>query len=277
MVKNHSNRWLIAVIGVMIIGMIIGVFMIRRENSQYQSLMKSKYDEYNSLEAKFLEASSQIEDETVLVEQADQLLHSVKDAGENVVSILDEYTQKFIEYETAESKTDADVLMNYMLTELVPQLRNYFGNDLVTIGEWYATTDIEQMKSVKWSFVSNYDFAANSNRVMWVCQNDTDLLTFVTAVYHADTGKFDSLRRSMTYEGALLQRGTDSLDGEDKLAQIDSDIQSIMGSLDNIGLTDEQQQQYDEWLNDEDAQKIAQENKQAAEALRDQMAQGGNG
>ena len=247
------------------------------ENESQKQMRIEKQEQLVQVESDYNDLVSQVES---LKESsgggAETLVNSAKKTGEHVADIANQIGAAYVEINSVEDSQKRSELIDDMLATLSPEMDKYFGEGTDFRTAWYSTLDTELMKSISWSFVTNYNFGTDSTKVLWLCRNTKDqILAYVTATYYADTDTFDGAVKRVTTLGGSLMQPTPGT-GEDPQGSVDPNADSVTGLLDAAGLTDEEQQQYEDQMSSEGAWDDVNDQHEAMDALREQMT-GGDG
>lgn len=255
MKQKYIRIGLIAVTAVLVLGSagFIGV-----KHQSYSKTMKQKEAQLAALKGDYEEAKKNAETSVLTEEAADKLVNSAKTAGEAVAKLENTYMSIFGQNLSEEKKTAE-------LGEISKQMDTYFGENTPLRTAWY-TWDTTRLYNANWSFRSNFNFEGQTMRVIWECNSADALLAYVIADYDAETNTFSNYAKHITKVGNAYVPYT----GEEQEG-IDMNPDTVLGLMDDLGLSEEFQQKYDEMTSDEEYQKEREENAKAREFLKEQQ------
>lgn len=185
---------------------IIGIITMN-STSKHNDTMTTHRQMLQELQAELETVSSEAKDVTEQIETVRSSISSVKEIGDEIATLENEYMELVYKERTTRAEEDQDY---GRMNEICVKMDEYFGKNTMLRSIWYGG-DMTQLPDAQWKFQTNYNYAGNTIPVLWVFSNDDEsILAYVTAEYNSDTNVFDKYEKHVTVAGNTFMPYTEN-------------------------------------------------------------------
>lgn len=243
--KKRSITSKQVLVGFCIVLLIVLLILVFRYNQQMATVKNTykeneiKISELNKQVKSLTKKTTKTDEIPVTEEEAEQILYSAKELGEQVANLQNMYHS--IDFTTQREAFDTNVnAMDACLAESSKSARV----------AWY-TPNTEGI-SATWQFKSTYQFSNASANVIWICMRDNtdEMLAYAVGVYDVEKGLFRDVTYKLTRTGNSYIEVTDS----DKEGITYDSLQDLINSLSDVELEEHPEVSEEEMDNVHEAQ-----------------------
>lgn len=187
------------------IGFIIGAVIISFDTSDVKSENSRLAGKLEAVRSKYASMSEY----DVTVEYIEQILYSAKDAGKIVAESINNAHNIIWNAETMPDYTAAK--------KEYTKVSEYFPSGSDNGNTWYACYDEESGDRSRWEFMTTYSISGSKIDCVWLCyrESDNQILAYVTSVFDAKAGRFDTYTHHTTVYGSAWQSLLNETDIQD--------------------------------------------------------------
>lgn len=194
--------------------------VIYRKHDAFQTKWEENQAKIEQLQT--TEVTDDSEQNAMTEEESKTVLNSAKQAGDKIADLQNQY---IAESQKENTTVESDEKHRATLKKVASGLDEYFGEGSDFRTPWFSISNQTDF-SGSWQFMTTYNFVEDAVSVIWECttsdDEDNNLVSYVTGVYHSDTGLFDNLVKHVTTYGASLVPGTGG-EVEDPLEDFDGE------------------------------------------------------